>query len=235
MSLFTRLFRWGKSEANTALDRLEDPVKMTEQGIRDLKKDLDGALKSLAEVKALAIRAKRDSQEKMQIAQDYEKKAMLLISKGQSGEIVAADADRLAGEALQKKEQLSSQATSFAKNHQQQEVMMNKLEGTVKSLRSQIGTWETELQTLKARSKVATASKKLNQQLAQTDSNGTIAMLQKMKDRVSEEEALAESYGEIAGAATSVDDEINRALAGSTTSIPASDSLLALKSKMGIK
>jgi phage shock protein A len=40
------------------VDKLEDPIKMTEQGIRDLKEDMSKALQAMAEVKALAIRAK---------------------------------------------------------------------------------------------------------------------------------------------------------------------------------
>ena len=40
-----RLFRIGKAEANAALDNLENPVKMTEQGIRDLRANLEKALK----------------------------------------------------------------------------------------------------------------------------------------------------------------------------------------------
>jgi phage shock protein A len=56
-----RLFRIGKAEANAAVDKLERPITMTQQGIRDLKKDLDDSLKSLAEVKATAIRSKREA------------------------------------------------------------------------------------------------------------------------------------------------------------------------------
>ena len=41
MNLFKRLFKLGQSEAHSAMDKLEDPIKMTEQGIRDMKKDLD--------------------------------------------------------------------------------------------------------------------------------------------------------------------------------------------------
>ena len=37
--LFTRILRLGKAEAHSAVDKFEDPIKMTEQGIRDLKKD----------------------------------------------------------------------------------------------------------------------------------------------------------------------------------------------------
>ena len=60
MNLFKRLFRIGSAEANSLVDKLEDPIKMTEQGIRELKTNLGSALQALAEVKALAIRAKND-------------------------------------------------------------------------------------------------------------------------------------------------------------------------------
>jgi phage shock protein A len=56
-------------------------------------------------------------------------------------------------------------------------------------------------------------------------------MLEKMKSKVAEEEALAESYGEIANASKSVDDEIDKALDG-PSSVKAADSLAALKAKM---
>jgi len=36
--LFTRILRLGKAEAHSAVDKFEDPIKMTEQGIRELKK-----------------------------------------------------------------------------------------------------------------------------------------------------------------------------------------------------
>ncbi len=38
MSLFKRLFRVSQAEAHAIVDKFEDPIKMTEQGIRDLKK-----------------------------------------------------------------------------------------------------------------------------------------------------------------------------------------------------
>eukprot|EP01025_Chloroclados_australasicus_P014852 TRINITY_DN1702_c0_g1_i2.p1 TRINITY_DN1702_c0_g1~~TRINITY_DN1702_c0_g1_i2.p1 ORF type:complete len:846 (-),score=82.03 TRINITY_DN1702_c0_g1_i2:2094-4358(-) len=53
-----RLFGIAQAEAHSAISKLEDPVKMTEQGIRDLKNDLNKSLQSLAEVKAMHIRGK---------------------------------------------------------------------------------------------------------------------------------------------------------------------------------
>ena len=40
MNVFKRLFKMGEAEAHSAIDKLENPIKLTEQGIRDLKKIL---------------------------------------------------------------------------------------------------------------------------------------------------------------------------------------------------
>jgi phage shock protein A len=139
----------------------------------------------------------------------------------------------LATEALTKKENAMATATRAAKDLVNQEKMVAQLEGNVTRLKSQLSKWENELTTLKARAKVASATKSLNKQLANADSDGTIAMLEKMKSKVDEDEALAESYGEIAAVETSVDTEIDNILGGET-STPASDSLAEMKKKMGI-
>lgn len=81
MGIFKRLFNIGEAEANSAVDKLEDPIKMTEQGIRNLKKDLDKSLHALAEVKAMAIRSKNDVESHKNKAKDYESKAMLLLKR----------------------------------------------------------------------------------------------------------------------------------------------------------
>lgn len=235
MSFFGRLFKVAESEAHSVVDKLEDPIKMTEQGLRDMRKDLQSAMQSLAQVKALQIRTHRSASEKKELATGYEKKAMLLLQKAQSGSLNAGEADRLAGEALAKGEQAKTTALTVAKEAAGQDAMVSQLEGNVRKLKSQIGKWESELSTLKARAKVAGATRKLNQQLAKADSSGTIAMLEKMKDRVTEEEALAQSYGEMAMAETSVDAEIDKALASGGDTPQASDSLAALKAKMGIQ
>ena len=58
MSIFKRIFKIGQAETHSAIDKLEDPIKMTEQGIRDMKTDLEKSLQALAEVKAMAIRSR---------------------------------------------------------------------------------------------------------------------------------------------------------------------------------
>ena len=87
MGLFQRIFKVGESQAHSLVDKLEDPIKMTEQGIRDLKNDLQKAMTSLAQVKAIAIRHKKDAEDQKKQAADYERKAMMLLQKMQGGDI----------------------------------------------------------------------------------------------------------------------------------------------------
>ncbi|MDH5367789.1 MAG: PspA/IM30 family protein [Cyclobacteriaceae bacterium] len=234
MGIFKRLFNIGSAEANSAIDKLEDPIKMTEQGIRDLKKDLDKALHALAEVKAMGIRAKNEVNTYKNKAKDYENKAMLLLKRGQSGEIDAAESDRLASEALVKKEEASSQMARSKEEQDRFENNVSQLDVNVKKIRSSISTYENELKTLKARVKVSTATKNLNKQMAQIDSSSTVSMLERMKEKVAEEEALADAYGDIANESKSIDDEIDKALEGGTAEAKAADDLAAMKAKLGL-
>ncbi|MDW3197403.1 MAG: PspA/IM30 family protein [Cytophagales bacterium] len=232
MNVFKRMFKMGEAEAHSALDKLENPIKLTEQGIRDLKKDLDASLKALAEVKAMAIRAKNDVQTNMSKAKDYENKAMLLLKKAQSGEMEASDADRLATEALSRKEEFTAALTQSKNEQDRFENNVSQLDGKVKKLRAEISKYENELRTLKARVKVSEATAKVNKQMAQIDSSSTVSMLERMKDKVAQQEALAEAYGDIAGESKSLDDEIDSALDGTNTK--ASDDLAAMKAKLGM-
>jgi phage shock protein A len=104
MSIFKRMFKFTQSEAHAAMDKIEDPIKMTEQGIRDLQQDMKSAMTGLAEVKGMSINTRKQSEFAQKRAQEYEKKAMLLLQKMQNGELDPAEAERLATSALNEKE-----------------------------------------------------------------------------------------------------------------------------------
>ncbi|MDA0711487.1 MAG: PspA/IM30 family protein [bacterium] len=232
MSIFQRLFSVGKAEVNATIDKFEDPIKMTEQGIRDLKRDLNAAMTSLAEVKGQAIRLRKQVEDNKKASADYERKAMLLLQRAQNGDIDAGEADRLATEALSRKDESDTRVTQLGQSATQQEAMANQLQAQVEKLKSTVARHENELITLRARARTAAATKKINKQLAKVDSSGTIAMLERMKERVEEDESLSEAYGEMAGAARGVDEEIDIAL--STPSSSQDERLAALKAKMGM-
>lgn len=232
-SIFQRLFKFGQSEAHSVIDQFEDPIKMTEQGIRDLKRDLQSSMTSLAEVKAIAIRMRKDADDNKRMAAEYERKAMLLLQKMQKGEVVQSEAERLASEALRRKEECAEKATQTTKNWETQDTMASQLQGKIEKLKSTVSKYENDLITLRARAKTAASTKKINQQLSKIDSSGTIAMLEKMRDKVEEDESLAQAYGSLADADQTVEDEIENALSSNTTP-STNDALAEMKAKMGI-
>jgi phage shock protein A len=207
---------------------------MTEQGIRDLKRDLQGAMTGLAEVKGVAIRLSKEAEEGKRQASEYERKAVLLLQRFKDGELEQSQAERLATDALTKKESTGERAARLFKEAENQQQMAAQLQEKINQMKSAISSYENELITLRARAKTAASTKKINQQLAQVDSSSTIAMLERMKQKVEEDEALAQAYGEVADVDTSVDAEINRALAGSSQASNTQDKLSELKAKLGI-
>lgn len=232
MEFLKRLFKIGTAEVHSAIDGIEDPITMTEQGIRDMKADLDKSLEALAQVKAMSIRSKNEVADFANKGEDYNEKAMLILKKAQSGELDPTEADRLATEALIKKEEAIVGEKRATADKEKFDLNVSQMESNVQTIKQNISKWENELKILRSRVKVADATKTMNKQMAQIDSNGTVALLERMKEKVAQEEALSEAYGDIANNAKSIDEEIDKAIDVSKTK--AKSELEKLKEELGI-
>ncbi|MDR1156530.1 MAG: PspA/IM30 family protein [Bacteroidales bacterium] len=232
MNVFKRLLRIGTAEIHSIVDKMEDPIRMTEQGIREMREDLDKSVESLARVKAMAIRAKNEKNRKTDEARDYENKAVLLLTKARKGELEMAQAEKLAREALSLKEGLLGEVEKLSGQQIVHENAADEIRKNVDILKFNINKWENELKTLRARIKVSRATREVNKQIAQIDSNSTISMLERMKEKVEDEEALAQAYGDLAKSGKSVDDEINRAIGSDVEKV--NHDLDEIKKKLGI-
>ncbi len=232
---FKRLFKIGKTKAHAKLDKIEDPVALTEQSIKDLKQDLAESMKSLAEMKALAIRTKRDVQQAHRAAGQYEQRAMQFIGKAEQGDITMDEADRYALKALAQKDQILRVSSANEQNLQAYENMIRKLEIDIQKIRTQINTWEGELKTLKVRSRLSETSRRLNERMSSLSKNSMSDMLDDMKMKVEEQEALAQSYEDIANPVSDVDKEVEKALGKNAVALDLPtpiDALAQLKAKM---
>ena len=229
MNLFLRILKFFQSEAHAVVSKFEDPVKLIEQGIRDLKKDFDESMKSVAQLKAISIGAKKELEVKKQIAADYEQKAMLLLAKAQKGELEQSEADRLAGEALKKRQEALKEIQNLTVNIKNYDSSLQVMEKKILELKNKIKESENEYNSLKARATVAKTTKKINQQLSSISSDSTMAMIEEMKTKIQEEENLAEAYAQTGMLETSVDDEINKAIG---TDLDVQKSLEAMKQKL---
>lgn len=212
MSFFKRLFKIGQAEAHNVIDKLEDPIKLSEQAIRDLKQDLSLAMQAFAEVKALAIKMERDKNLYSERSLEWERKAVLLLQRAENGQMAPQEAERLAKEALLQKEDATKKATEAALNLERQNDAVGKLQMQVEKLRRTVQQQENELVTLKARAKTAESMKKVNKQLAGIESDSTIAMLERMKQKVETDETLAQAYSEMEGLNESLNTKIDKAL-----------------------
>lgn len=229
MNLLTRIFKFMQSEAHSLVSKFEDPVKLIEQGIRDLKKDFDESMKSVAQIKAIAIGAKKELETKKQIAADYEQKAMLLLQKARNGELEEAEADRLAAEALKKRQEALKEVEKLTNDVKNYDASLEQMSKKILELKNKIKDSENEYNSLKARATVARTTKKVNQQLSSVGSDSTMSMIEDMKTKINAEENLAQAYGEVAGVETSIDDEINKAIG---TDIDIQKSLTEMKQKL---
>lgn len=231
LNFLKRFFRLIRLESHNALDKLEDPVKMAEEGIRNLKRDLEFSLKNLVEIKAISVLQKKELENKKNLAIDYERKAILLLQKAQDNQINPQESDRLASEALLKRNEAYNEALKMLRNLENQEKMIVQLENKIRKLKNAIINWKNELSGLKARSKAASSIRKINEQFAQINSDSTAALIDNLKTKIEKEEALAQAYENIGLLENNIDAEINKALEG--TIPPAiADSLADLKLRL---
>lgn len=212
MNIFKRIFRIGQAEIHSVVEKMEEPIKMTEQGIREMREDLNQSLEAYAKVKAMAIRTQNNINTKEKEAKEYEYKAILLLEKANKNEITVEQAENLAKEALTLKKQLEEEVEELKNQVSIHEKSADEMHKNIEVLKFNINKWENELATLKARVRVANATKLVNKQMAKIDSNSTISMLERMKEKVEDDEALAQAYGTLADKNKTVDDEINETL-----------------------
>lgn len=210
-------------------DTIEEPVKKIEDEIKILKAELIESLKHLAEVKAMYIRQKKQTESRKHQATQYEKKAKLLIIKAQRGEIPEQDADTLAIQALGKKDEIMKSVNASESSLNKHRDAVRKMEENTRRLKNQIQQWEQELRSLQARARISAATKRMNERIMNADESNTERLFEQISERVAADEALAESYASINTNHSNLDDEIDKVLGGSSE---AQQSLEKLKAEI---
>lgn len=198
MDILERFLRIFQSQSRSLVDQFDDSIKATELGIHRLKKELQSAINGLSEVRTVAARLRRDLSEETRRADDYERQAMLILKRASNGANGQSDADARALKLLNHMELARSRGRALASDLATQDGLADRLKIKVDRLRHSVNRLDNELTTLRARARTARSVQKINRQLADVDAGSTIALLEKMKQRVLEEESLAEAYGDLA-------------------------------------
>ena len=191
MGLFSRLGTLIRSNINELINRAEDPEKMLNQVLVDMKQQLIEAKKQVAIAIADEKRIKKQWEQESAKAAEWEKKAMLALKAGD---------EALARAALQRKGDHDEVASQLKDQWEAQKNSVEQLKGALRGLDSKIEEAKRKRNLLVSRQKRAEAQRTINETLSSINSTSAFDTFDRMSDRVTQLEAEAEATSEIGGA-----------------------------------
>lgn len=196
MNIFKRLFKIGQAEIHALVEKMEDPIVLIEQGISDMREELSKAEESYVRTRAISIRTENKLRDKKEESDSLENKAKIALEKSKLGEITPIVAEKLALEALQAKKKILEECQELNTLLDSNTKLLEEISTHIEVLEFNISKWEKEVTTLKTKRHINAASALANRQMANIDSDSTIHMLERMKAKVADDEALAIALGE---------------------------------------
>lgn len=223
MGLFDRIGLLMRSNVNSMISKAEDPEKILNQLLIDMREQFIAAKKQVA----VAIADEKRLFAQMQAAQkssaEWERKAMLALSKGDEG---------LAREALSRKQEQDEMGAQWAKQHVAQKQATEQLRASLQQLNNKIGEAKRKKDLLIARAKRAEAQKTIQSTMGGLNDNSAFDAFGRMTEKVEQSEAEAEASAELAGELAGED--LNDKFAALELEGGTEDALAALKAKMGM-
>lgn len=224
MGVFSRFSDIMRSNVNALLDKAENPEKMVDQTLRDLREDLAEVKQQTAGVMADAKEANRKVENCEEEIKKYTTAAQNAIKAGNDG-----DARKL----IAKKQQLEEQLTSLKKTAEINNANADRVHQMHDKLVSDIEALETKRDTIKATAATAKAQEKINKmQDGGKRAASSIDAFNRMEAKANKALDQAIAHSELnAGGNTSEDLLDKYAGGGSTSSVD--DELEAMKAQLG--
>ncbi|MCX4246677.1 PspA/IM30 family protein [Paraliomyxa miuraensis] len=224
MGLFSRLGTLIRSNINELINKAEDPEKMLNQVLVDMKSQLVEAKKQVAVAIADEKRLKKQYQAEAAKATEWERKAMLAIKAGD---------DNLAKAALARKGEHDEVSETLRQQWEAQKQSVEQLKLALRSLDAKIEEAKRKRNILVSRQKRAEAQKTINETLSNINSTSAFDTFERMSDRVTQLEAEAEATAELGGALPEA--SLEQQFKALEASSGVDDQLAALKSKMALQ
>ena len=224
MGIFSRISTLFKSNLNDVISKAEDPQKMLNQVVLDMQNQLVEAKKQVAVSIADQKRLEKQRDEQGDLAQEWERKAMLAVRAGD---------ENLAREALKRKAEHEGQLAEFTKQAQLQKDAVDKLKDQLRNLNDKIEEAKRKKNILIARQKRAEAQKTIQSTMSGLSDTGAFDTFERMAQKVDQIEAEAEANTEL-GQELTGDTLQEKFKALESSGAGTDDALTALKVKMGL-
>jgi phage shock protein A len=225
MGIFSRLGTLIKSNLNDLISKAEDPEKMLNQILIDMKNQLVEAKKQVAVAIGDEKRLKKQWDEQVASSKEWERKAMMAVHAGN---------DELAKEALTRQKEHEDLTAQFEQQWHLQKDAVDKLKEQLRVLNNKIEEAKRKKNILIARAKRAEAQKTIQATMQGLSDTSAFDTFDRMAEKVDAIEAEAEASTELSGELTgdSLEQKFKKLESGRGGSVDLQ--LAELKAKMGL-
>ncbi|HEX6967061.1 MAG TPA: PspA/IM30 family protein [Gemmatimonadaceae bacterium] len=226
MGIFDRLSTLIRSNINDLISSAENPEKMLNQILVDMRTQLAKAKQQVAAAIADEKRLKDQVDAEYKETQDWERRAMLAVQEGR---------DDLAKQALVRYNEHMTHAQQLEATWQAQQTETEKLKNSLRDLNDKIEEAKRKKNLLVARQKRAEAQKRISETMSGMSERSAFEAFSRMEAKIADNERRLIAHAEI-------DEEFSgdrltrdfKQLEQGTSSVNADMQLLALKQKMGM-
>ncbi len=226
MGIFQKLSTLIKSNINDLIARAENPEKMLNQIILDMRDQLAKAKREVAAAIADERKLRSQLDDEIKQARDWERRAMLAVKEGR---------DDLAKQALLRQQEHAGRAAALDQTWRAQSAETEKLKGSLRQLNDKIEEAKRKRNLLIAKQKRAQAQRRIHETMAGLSDTSAFEAFNRMAEKIEEAERRTLAQAEVAEALTgdTLEHEFLSLEAGGGEA-EVEDRLLALKQQMGL-
>jgi phage shock protein A len=224
MGIFSKLSALIRSNINDAIAKAENPEKMLNQVLLDMREQLAKAKQEVAVAIADERKLRAQTEEEQKLANDWEQRAMLAVREGR---------DDLAKQALVRQQEHAERAMALHETWERQSAETERLKDALRQLNDKIEEAKRKKNLLIAKQKRAQAQKRIHETMAGLNDRSAFQTFERMAEKIEETERRALAAAEVTEVLTgdSLEDEFQR-LKPSAESVDFR--LLQLKERMGL-
>ena len=224
MGIFARLSALIKSNLNDMISRAEDPEKMLDQILEDMRSEFAEAKKQVAVAIADEKRLRKQFETELAKAKSWEKKAMAAVQAGD---------DSLAKKALMRRVETQRLAAQFKEQWLAQKQAAENLKLALKDLNRKIEEAKRKRNLLIAKKRRAEAQQAIQKTMNKLSDSSAVSSYARMEDRIEQMAAEAEANLELS-AEMAESDRLEQTFRRMEEEQAADSMLAELKAKMGM-
>jgi phage shock protein A len=226
MGIFQKLSTVLKSNINDLIARAENPEKMLNQIILDMRDQLAKAKREVAAAIADERKLRAQLDDEIKQTRDWEHRAMLAVKEGR---------DDLAKQALIRQQEHAQRVSAIEQTWSAQAQETEKLKGSLRQLNDKIEEAKRKRNLLIAKQKRAQAQKRIHETMSGLSDTSAFEAFNRMAEKIEESERRSLAQAEVTEALSgdTLEQDFLKLEAGYGDS-DVDDRLLALKHEMGL-